>query len=793
MELLKHLSKETIVITNYAYKDYLLKELSKEQKLYNISFLSMKELINRYYFSYDHKSIYYLMDKYNLKYDIADLYLKNLYYIEDKFYNNSKLDKLVSIKKELNENCLLIYDKLFNNYLKNKKLIFYGFNYFKLFEQDLIKKLESICDVEIIKKSYEENKHEVSEFNTLEEECEYVAVSILKLLEKKVSISNIKITNINSDYIDILNRTFNMHGLSLDYKENRLISTKVVADFFDLEGNIEKRIEILNSKYKNNPILEELINIANKYLSFSNLNIVLDMLKEELKTRILPYDKTSNMIEVIDYKNYPIKENDHVFMMSFNQSSIPIIYKDEDYITDNIKEGLLLDNTSELNKYERENAINNIRNIKNLVITYKNISYYDTFYPSNLIPDLNYETKKKEVTISESYSNLNSKIKLAKLIDEYLKTGMVTDNLKILYSNYKTEYMNYDNSYKNIDKDLFKDYIENSYNLSYSSLNSFYKCPFRYYISNVLKLNIFEDTFATYLGSLFHYVLENNLKNNTDVDLLVKEFVKENDRELTYKERFFINRSKKDMNFALETIRKQLESTNLKKMLFENEIEVVKEGDITVTFKGFIDKIMYEEKDNKTIMCIIDYKTGYVDIDLRKVPFGLSMQLPIYLYLASNSKLKNAVFAGFYIQRVLNNEVNIDFEKSYTDQKEENLKLNGYSNSDKDILYEFDHTYKNSSFIRSLKLNKNEKFSYYSKILNNYQINNLINLVDSKIENAINEINNCNFKISPKTTEKENLGCEYCNFSDICFKENKDLDYITPYEDLSFLGGDHNA
>ena len=792
MKLLNHLGKETIVVTNYNYKEELLKDLSRDNNFYNISFLSMKEFLNRYYFSYDYKAIYYLMNKYNLKYDVADLYLKNIYYIEDKIYNNSKLDRLVSIKKELKEENLLTFDKYFKDYIKDKKIIFYGFNYFKLFEQNLIEELKSFCNIEVLEKEYKEYNPEVYELHTLEEECEYVTISILKLIERNIPISKIKITNLNSDYVEILTNALNMYGLDLDYNETKLISTKVVDDFLNMETSIEDRVNLLKDKYKNNKIFEELIKVVNKYISFSDIDIALEIIREDLKNRTIPCDKTSNMIEVIDYKNYPIKDDDYVFMLSFNEGIIPTVYKDEDYITDNLKNSIPIYDTNTLNKLERESTIKNILSIKNLIITYKNISYYDTFYPSSLIEDLNFNVIKKEVSINESYSDLASKIRLNKLIDEYLKTGSIDEKLPIMYSNYKTSYMSYDNTYKTIDKNLFKEYINNSYSLSYSKLDDFYKCPFKYYISKVLKLDIFEDNFAIYLGSLFHYVLENNLKDGKEVSILIKEFVDNNERVLNYKEKFFINKIEKDINFALISIKEHLDNTNLTTMLFENEIEVKKEGDISVTFKGIIDKMMYEEKGDKTLLCIIDYKTGNVDIDLKKVPLGLSMQLPIYLYLADNSDLKDIEIAGFYIQRVLNTEVNISDKKSYEELKKEELKLNGYTNSNEDIVYELDKTYDESKFIKSLGLNQDGSFHAYSRLLDTNQIKNLITIVDNKIDEAIDNINNCHFNIKPKTTEKENFGCKYCDFRDICFRENKDLDYITPYEDLSFLGGDNN-
>ena len=48
------------------------------------------------------------MNKYNIKYEVAKVYLDNIYYIEDITYNSNKLNFLVNIKKELLDNNLLI-------------------------------------------------------------------------------------------------------------------------------------------------------------------------------------------------------------------------------------------------------------------------------------------------------------------------------------------------------------------------------------------------------------------------------------------------------------------------------------------------------------------------------------------------------------------------------------------------------------------------------------------------------------------------------------------------------------
>lgn len=796
MNIIKKLEENAIVITEYTHKIELLKELDKEDKLFNIKFMDMKELINKIYFSYDEKAIYYLMKNYSLKREIASIYLQNLYYIENKEYDSKKLSFLVKIKKELEDNNLLYNDDYFLKYIKNKKVIFYNYNYLNKLEDNIISKLACISDVSVIKKEYNYNKHTIYEFEDIFEEVEYVAIEILKLIEKGINISNIKLTNIDDDYLDVLKIVFSMYNLEINDNSNKLISTKVASSFLNETGTIKERVEKLKPLYKDNEIFNKIIKVVNKYIIFEDNNIVEEMIKYDLKNTLIPSEKKQNTIEVIDYKNYPINNNMYVFMLNFNQNSIPVVYKDEEFITDNLKANLLLDTTLVKNKNERESTINNILNIKNLVITYKNKTPFGFFYPSNLISDSDFEVVKNKVSLDTCYSELSFKLRTCKYLDNYLKTGSVTTDLKHLCSNYPdTTYNSYDNRFKGIDKKLFKDFLDNHFNLAYSSMDNFYKCPFRYYLTNVLKLDIYEERFEAYIGSLFHYVLESGLKEEKDALYFVNKFISENERVLSKKEKFFVDKLKKELNFILEFIKKQLDNSNLKDMLFEKKIEVNKNyGDFSVTFKGFIDKIMYKKDGKCTITAIIDYKTGYTDIDLGYVPFGLSMQLPVYLYLAKNcDSLDNVVFAGFYLQRVLNNEVTVNPKKSYEQLKKENILLYGYSNSDQDLLYEFDKTYKNSQFIKSMKLDSKGDFSRYSKILDNEEIENLVKLTDSKIEEAIESICNASFDIAPKRTEKENLGCKFCKFSDICFKEIKDEVYIIPDKELTFLGGAKNA
>ena len=195
-------------------------------------------------------------------------------------------------------------------------------------------------------------------------------------------------------------------------------------------------------------------------------------------------------------------------------------------------------------------------------------------------------------------------------------------------------------------------------------------------------------------------------------------------------------------------------------------------------------------KDN--IFALIDYKTGNTDIDLTLIPHGLNMQLPVYLYLAK-SMFPDSVFAGFYLQIILNGNYNYDPKKSIDKQREDSLKLLGFSNKDKSILEQFDKTYENSKYIKSMRVKTDGEFYSYSKVLSNDEIDKLIEIVDNNINNCIHNIEGCNFNINPKAIDNKNIGCNYCKFKDICFMSHKDIINLKKYEDLSFLGGDESG
>lgn len=785
MDFKSIISDNTLIICDNEIKVKILSHLNDINEIYNIKFMSMNEIIKKIFFDYDKEAIYYLMNKYNINYEIAKIYIDNIYFVEDKEYKSDKLNMLVKYKKELKDNNLLIFDPLFIDFIKGKNIKVVMKKISK-YDNYIFEYLRKYTNVEIYDFKYENYKHKVYEFDNLDKEVEYVAYSICELIDKGIDINKIKISNIDEEYINPIKRIFSNFNIPINLPNNSyIIGTKIGKDFIDnIKPNINETIELLD---KENPIYNKIINICNKYTFIDDYTKVKDMLIHDLSNTKIPSIKYDNAIEVIDYQN--TLDDEYVFLMNFNLKSIPKVYKDEDFITDNIKPKYL-DNTLEKNKLEKDITIKSINNIKNLVITFKDMTAESECYPSNLVEELKIE--KPSINIYKSFSKENDKLKLASSLDRLIKYGHKDEELNALKYNYDIDYMKYDNKYKKVDKENLYKILDNKLSLSYSKLEEYNECPFKYYLSKVLKLDIYEENFAAILGTIFHHVLEIGINKEIDISKEVEMFINEkyNDKEFSNMEKFFIENAKENMRFALDTIKNQMKFCKLNNVLTEKKVYISKDKNLKITFSGIIDKLLYKEENDNTIVAIIDYKTGNnVDIDFSYMKYKIGLQLPIYLYLAKNMNLKNVRFAGIYLQKIMP-----DIEKK-EELKEDKLKLEGYSNSDKSIIEKFDSSYEKSSVIKGLRVKNDGEFYSSSKVLDDKKFDLLTDFAEKQIDESIENILEANFDISPikKEKDKEITACKYCKYKDICFRCNDDIRDLKKDNELSFLGGDINA
>ncbi|MDO4963767.1 MAG: PD-(D/E)XK nuclease family protein, partial [bacterium] len=558
-----------------------------------------------------------------------------------------------------------------------------------------------------------------------------------------------------------------------------IISNIIGKTFYNNLTSIEEGIKSID-KYNKTNTYNKIINICNKYIWCEDIKDLKLLIEYDLKHTYIENDIYTRMIEVIDYKNYDF-DGMYVFMLGFNQGIIPKIYKDEDYITDNIKDEFI-DTTNDKNIKEKQDVLKAIKNIKNLTITYKLKDSFTTYYPSNLIDELDLKVIKKKINYDVSYSSLSDSLELSNRLDNLFKFKEKSDILTLLNSNYNIPYNTYSHEFTGLSKEKLINFISNqkNFNLSYSTMDNYNRCSFRFYIDKILCLKKDLDKFSITLGNIYHTVLEKAIKKEVNVKDEVYKYITDNEIILTNSNKFFVERTINNLEYLIDIIQKQNTYSKLNLVDTEKFISInIKDN---INFIGFIDKIVYDTFENTTIASIIDYKTYVKKPSLKYIENGIGLQLPTYMYLAS-SAYKNIRFAGFYLQ-------NITLDNKSDEEKEKSLKLIGYTNTDINVLEKFDKSYKNSCVIDSLKVNKDGSFSSNSmkKMLSDSDIDKLIDKTKEQIDKTVKNILESKFNINPKY-DNENIGCEFCNYKDLCFMKEYDFKTI---KSSSLFGDDNN-
>lgn len=753
----------SILICPNNIKDEIIKNKSINNIYTNIKFMSKEDLIKGFYFSYDIEAIYYLVNNYNYSFDLANEVLDNLCYLT---INNIKLEsdkliKLYSIYNELKNNKLLNKNNYFKHLFNGKKIYIYGYS---ALDKELINIVSNIsCNYEFIEKRNCSHKHKCFKFNDINEEVIYVMNEIGKLISSGVSLNNIYFYTIPSEYKLILKKQLINHHIPYEFSDKIYLNdTPIFKEYLNLLDNLD-----LSSAYK---MLQETIKYDPLDVMGLIVNLIVDVKDLKVssveKIKILKYLAMKTPVKKVQYDN-KIKEvnyhkilndDEYIFMLGFSLGSYPIIHKDTMFYLDKEKETLNINTSTILNRIEEEYLIDFITNTKNINITFKEKVGKNVYYPSLLIDKLNIELV-DGVIDNNRYSVKQTEFEVAKYKDLYNSYGEFNKWMNT-FTNEELKFNIYNHLFKGLTSHNPLEVIS----LSYTKVNEYNSCPFKYFASRILNANVFTGDFKTELGNLFHQILEDSFSKDIkleDYNQIIEEKFK------TYKEKYFVN---KLLPQVLDVISKNdyfKNDTMLSNTLVEENV-VLKIDDLTI-FEGKVDKIMYDEVSNSLI--VIDYKTGNFSFDKRKTRFGLDMQLPIYVYLLAD-KYPSYKTSGIYIENILLD--NEDLKNNYP------YRFDGLTVNNKNVIKLIDPTFGTltddngneiieSIYLTGIKLKKDGSLYKSKHLIEEDEFDELIETARNEISKTIKDIRNAKFDISPYMIKDGNSNaCTYCKYKDIC-------------------------
>ena len=744
-----------------ALKMKILASLQSTNQIYDITFYTLEEFLSHFLFTIKDEALLYLLTKENENIDVLKSMLKTLKYIsQEEVYQSSKLQKLQAILKDLKANNYLEYDETFKDYLKTKDIYLMGYY---LLDKTILTKLKPL-NIHYVDIPSTYKLETVYEYDTLKDEVINTALKIRELNRQKISYNKIFIAGITDEYEYVLATVFKMFDIPLNYQVKKpLITMLGVKDYLKTKDL---------SKIKDQKLKKYLLHIEENLIYAVNSPYYDLLLKDKLTTTNYQNDA---LIEAVTCLNdaleipYLIADDEYLFVLGFNQNTIPKIYKDEDYLSDNLKTILGVNQSYINNDFEKKNLLSCLTNIKNLTISYKLTTLSSEMVKSSLLDDLNLKVIKEQVK-NYHFSNFYNEYLLTESLDNYYKYHEKSSDFAYLTTNISLEkYNSYHHHFTGLKREV------TPYNLSYSSFDDFSKCSFKYYLKYILNLDEYKEEFSQKVGNIFHDVLKKSYNENFNFDQAFNNTISNID--LDSREKFLLTRLKDELAFIINYNHETEKKGMLHNFYGEKKLEV-KLSD-KVTLKGFIDKILYQTNNNITYYTIFDYKTGKVSLNLKYLNYGLFMQLPLYVFLITKSALfTNGYLIGFFYQKLLESAVN-------DEERQKNLKLEGYVINDLDLVTFIDEDFKNQSFIKGLGTTKDDNFKKTSKILSKEEINNLIITVSQTLKEGITKIDNSDFQINPKLLNNQNISCPFCPFNDICFKDYNDYIYIE--------GGENNA
>ena len=722
----------------------------------NYKIYTLEELYQIYPYKYDDKAIDYLISKHNILLNNAKLFLSliNKYSIDN--LDNSKSQFLQNIRDELINNNLLTKNKLLYNLFKRSNIYI---TYDKELSLDNYLKDFNINYITSTPKYKLETIHEAL---NIEEEITIIGEKIIELYKQNIPLNKIYILN-NYDNSIQLERILTLlnipYNINHHYKISSTYLGSIILKNLNMPINDIKNFLDNNHTSDNDDTYKTIIDIINKYYYLDNYQ---QFIKDALTNTDIKEPIYTNAINIIKTLK-PLKDDEYLFISNLTKD-FPRLSNNTDYFND--LDALIINKTpSNIKNNIIINSFNNLlKSIKNLYISYP---LYDNNGNENKPYDNKLEIKK--ISPSLNVSNLYNKLLLARELDIYNKYNTISNRLKYLEKIYDIPYKTYDNNFKKTNITI------SNLSLSYTTLNEYLTCPFKYYLKNILKLNSKKDDYKQFIGTLYHEILSNINDDTYDINKEYDNVV--NSRIWSSKELFFIKKLKANLQDVIEILEQESHHQKLNKFITEKEIRL-KENDYE--FVGKIDKIKYLKEDDYSIIEIVDYKTGKSDFKMSYINLGFDLQLPIYLYLIKKSSIfENPIIGGIYLQSIIPERIKYNDKEDYKMQRRKMMLLNGFTLENKDILPLIDDTYENSSIIKSLKVKNDGSFYKSSKTIDNKKIDEIYNLVEKYINETVNNIKNNNFEITCKIIDnKDDISCKYCPYKNICFKTNKNNIYL---------------
>lgn len=465
-------------------------------------------------------------------------------------------------------------------------------------------------------------------------------------------------------------------------------------------------------------------------------------------------------------------EHQCLFILGFAQGNMPKVERDIGYLSDDIRHTLGLDTSRIRNEQSRYSLEQLLAHPGKVYLSRSEMVQGAPTLPSPFVDTL-VMTESPMLYAHHGHDYGYELGLIRKKLYEELKTYYQIEHpyLASLTAAFPQKPERFHYAFKGLDVP-----DKDSVRLSYSAVNTYFHCGFKYYVERVLHVEPYQqDRFHMHLGTFAHAVFEHLQGDLNQFDIVFEQQL-EIAPDLTPKERVLFRHLQSKLK-EVATFN-DLHQKAMQNPSFHEELEVVMEVDTHTTMKGYIDRaIVVQPQAEKAYVALMDYKSGSESFDKKLVDYGWSLQLPIYaLMMDYHPQLKGKPLLGVFIQHIIDKKMNSEKLEINQQRFSKHYQLDGVAVEDAERLLAFDASLqKGKSLFISGITPVSTGFKKSKNIISEGDMQRLQATAKSKIQEASEKIRRHEFPINPIHINSSHDSCTHCPFKDVCFRHQSDV------------------
>ena len=775
-EVQSHLKNIDVIIAPFAFHAFYL-NLKKDSWSYRFQLMTKDQFLNDVTFDFDHqRAIVKVMESFGMAYQEASTLLLTLkHFPVDQLSNQGSYPKISRIYQLLTQDKIIQTNPFSTHKYQGKKVLVDGY-----LNDDgmLLSHLHAKnAQVDFVEPQSIQPYGEVRVYANLEDEVSGFFNRIAHLLKQGKDLSSMYLIDPGIAYHYELKRQSQYFQIPIQLSSQESIFSLPLMQIIlkDLERDEDVPALLSNPSFTKHPDWVIALPFLKEYQGLTlSPEGKLDYIRHRFHQTKLKEPRYRKAIQVV--KEHAPNLADEVFVLGFVQGSYPSTTRDKGYLSDGEKTNLGMLTSSQ------EQAIQNQRFTSLLArSTHSYLSYCRILDGKVMIPSPWINPWKLQVVegshVTEGVDYGQQLGVMRKVKYEYIAKQFkeVNPYLKAYQQAYPKAMNMFDHAYTPIDANP----KDKPLRLSYSALKDYYACSFKYFVGRVLKVKpMDQDEFYMHLGTFAHEVFETMGTDLSQFDVVFDQALK-NQKALSAKEMMLFSHLKKQLLRVCEFNLKHLQAMTNPTM--EVEKELVYQHDDNTNLVGYIDKIMMvRDEQGREYLTVVDYKSGAESFDEQLLPFGWSLQLPIYaLMLQEHPSFKGKEILGLFIQHII--ETSMDPKTIEIDGAlyPKSLQLDGIAIADRNKLQSFDETIRDgqSQFLQGVSIVKSGEFRKTNHVKSTETMAGYATLAKQKIEQASQGIRQQAYAINPKII-KGKSSCDYCPFLDTCFRKPSDVEAI---------------